>query len=81
VVELNPPGSTVVTQTIMFGLVKKIHVRNDVMTETGNVDPALLRAVSRMGDITYARVGEGFRLPRPVWDNVGDVVTSLEQDQ
>ncbi|KAF8532529.1 hypothetical protein JB92DRAFT_2687646 [Gautieria morchelliformis] len=81
VVELSPPGSTTVTQTVMMGLVKRIHVRNDVMTEKGNVDPALLRAVSRMGDISYARVGEGFRLPRPTWDNVGDVVTNLEQDE
>ena len=78
--ELSPPGSNKVTQTVMFGLVKRIHVRNDVMTDKGTVDPALLRAVSRLGDISYGRIGESFRLPRDSWVNMGDAVMNLEKE-
>jgi len=38
------------------------------------IDPTKFRAVSRLGGITYGRVGEGFEIKRPVWDEVkGDV--------
>ncbi|KAG8956289.1 hypothetical protein FRC04_004369 [Tulasnella sp. 424] len=76
-----PPGGILV-----LGLVKLIHVRNDVLNHPGDhpnatagsaprdwtVDPAKLRAVSRMGGITYGRIGEGFEVPRPVWAEVKD---------
>ena len=38
------------------------------MTEKGTVDPEKFKAVSRLGDITYARVGDGYRLERPQWE-------------
>jgi len=53
--------------TIILGLVKFIHIRNDVITPRGTVDPIKFKPVSRMGDISYARIGDLFRLPRPVW--------------
>ncbi|KAG8961511.1 hypothetical protein FRC03_005309 [Tulasnella sp. 419] len=71
--------------TLVLGRIKLIHVRNDVLVRADptstdpvsrhrdhTVDPAKLRAVSRMGGITYGRVGEGFQIPRPIWDEVKD---------
>jgi hypothetical protein len=66
------------TGYLILGLVKLFHVRNTVLNEKGVVDAHKLRAVSRMGDITYGRVGEGFRIPRPQW---GDVKEHYEQLQ
>ncbi|KDN45571.1 hypothetical protein RSAG8_04895, partial [Rhizoctonia solani AG-8 WAC10335] len=69
--DISPPGSDAVTGTLVLGHVKAIHVRKDVWVNDGKgvgmVDPVKLRAVSRMGGITYGRVGEGFEIPRPVW--------------
>ncbi|KAG9009402.1 hypothetical protein FRB94_012059 [Tulasnella sp. JGI-2019a] len=75
------------TGVLIIGLIKLIHVRNDILIhpEDANVDsgarpftvdPAKLRAVSRMGGITYGRIGEGFETPRPVWNEVKDVYSS-----
>ncbi|PCH37508.1 hypothetical protein WOLCODRAFT_109999 [Wolfiporia cocos MD-104 SS10] len=82
-VEISRPDTGEHTTTLVLGLVKCIHVRNDVLAPgpKRTVDPALLRTVARMGDITYSRIGEGFRLKRPVWveeeaaikDAVGDL--------
>ncbi|KAL0947822.1 hypothetical protein HGRIS_013890 [Hohenbuehelia grisea] len=66
-VEVVNPQTGKPTTTLILGLVKYIHVRNDMLNERGNVDPAKFKPVSRMGDITYATLGDGFRLPRPLW--------------
>lgn len=58
--------------TLILGQVRYIHVRKDVLTEKGTVDPAKFKAVGRLGDITYARVGDGFRLARPSWEDEKD---------
>ncbi|KUJ21089.1 flavo protein-like protein oxygenase [Mollisia scopiformis] len=43
-------------------------VREDALNEEKNlIDPAVLRAMSRLGGITYARVLEGMELLRPDW--------------
>ena len=55
------------TTTLILGLVKAVHVRKDMLTSRGLVDPSRLRAVGKMGDITYARQGAMFRIPRPDW--------------
>ena len=55
------------TTTLLLGLVKHIHVRKDVLTETGTVDPAKLKPIGRLGDTTNATLRHGFRLPIPVW--------------
>ena len=53
---------------------KYIHVRKDVLNERGNVDPGKLKPVARLGDILYARIGDGFRIPRPIWANEQDKI-------
>ncbi|OCH91051.1 hypothetical protein OBBRIDRAFT_792666 [Obba rivulosa] len=66
-IDIKNPDTGVSTTTLLLGLVKYIHVRNDMLNERGNVDPAKYKVVGRMGDITYTRVQEGFRLTRPAW--------------
>ncbi|KAF9219031.1 hypothetical protein BS17DRAFT_798359 [Gyrodon lividus] len=63
--------------TMLLGHVKYIHVRNDMLTARGTVDMTLYRPLSRMGDVTYARVGDGFRLARPSWEQEKDKVAAL----
>ncbi|KAI0062710.1 hypothetical protein BV25DRAFT_600514 [Artomyces pyxidatus] len=73
-IELKNPATGQVSNTLIIGLVKFIHVRKDVLTPKGTVDLAKLKPLARMGDITYARVGDGFRLDRPLWSELGDQV-------
>lgn len=58
-----------VSTTLILGHVKYIHVRKDVLTEREMIDPAKMKAVSMLASVTYARVGEGFRLDRPSWED------------
>ena len=44
------------------------------------VDPTKLRAVSRMGGITYGRIGEGFQIPRPKWQEEKAVYEGRKQE-
>lgn len=74
--DIRPPNSGEITHTLVLGLVKRAHVRESILTESGTVDPAKLRALSRLGGSTYARVGEGFELPRPAWKAIRDDVPS-----
>lgn len=55
---------------MVLGLIKRIHVRRSVLGRDGTIDPARLRAVSRVGGSKYARIGEGFELRRPNWSAV-----------
>lgn len=68
-----------VTSTLLIGLVKRIHVRNDVLTredapaEYGDVyfaDPTKLQAVAKLGGDLYTRVFDAFRLPSKAWKDV-----------
>ncbi|KAF8558049.1 hypothetical protein OG21DRAFT_1406083 [Imleria badia] len=68
--DIPEPETGTVTQTMMLGLIKRIHVRRSVLGEDGTIDPARLRAVSRIGGSTYARIGQGFDLRRPNWSGV-----------
>jgi len=70
--DLCPVGSSQPSTTLVLGLVKLIHVRKDVLDARECVDPAKFRAISRVGGICYARVGEGFDLPRDQWSKVGE---------
>ncbi|KAG2132005.1 uncharacterized protein EDB93DRAFT_1094114 [Suillus bovinus] len=70
------PNSDKVTNTLVLGLIKRAHVRESVLTASGTVDPAKLRAVSRLGGDMYARIGEGFELSRPAWKVIRGQVTS-----
>ncbi|KAI0737254.1 hypothetical protein C8Q80DRAFT_1115495 [Daedaleopsis nitida] len=62
------------TTTLILGHVKAIHVRADVLNERGIVDITKFKPISRLGDISYARVGDAFRLPRQMWKLEGEKV-------
>ncbi|KAF8806414.1 hypothetical protein BYT27DRAFT_7101408 [Phlegmacium glaucopus] len=56
------------TTTVILGLIRKIHVRESVLSGDGQtVDPAKLQCVSRLGGTMYARLLEGFEVPRVSW--------------
>ncbi|KAF9012400.1 hypothetical protein BDQ17DRAFT_1271484, partial [Cyathus striatus] len=62
------PSEDKITTTVVFGLIKKVHIRESVLNEDGiTVDPAKLRPIARLGGTTYSRVLEGFDLPRVSW--------------
>ena len=65
----------------MLAHVKYIHVRNDMLNERETVDLTKFKPIARMGDISYARVGDAFRLPYPVWaieeSNVQEAIQQL----
>ncbi|KAF5356586.1 hypothetical protein D9758_008298 [Tetrapyrgos nigripes] len=76
------------TGTVVYGLVKCIHVRNDVLVDSKEletsghkakivVDPAKIRTIARMGDITYGYVREPFRLPESSWEKDGEVIKKV----
>ncbi|GLB39361.1 putative flavin reductase like domain containing protein [Lyophyllum shimeji] len=69
-IDIEDPMTAEITTTLVLGLVKYIHVRKDVLDENGNVDPGKLKPVARMGGTLYARVNEGFELPRYHWRQV-----------
>jgi len=62
------PPSNKPTTTVILGLIRKVHVRESVLSEDGKtVDPGKLQCVSRLGGTTYARLLEGFDVPRITW--------------
>lgn len=73
-VDIIQPLTGIAISTLVLGTVKYIHVRNDVLNEKGVVDPARFKPVARLGDITYATLGDGFRLARPSWEKEGEKV-------
>lgn len=66
------------TGYLILGLVKLFHVRNAVLNEKGRMDAHKYRAVSRMGDITFGRTGEGFRIPQPRWSDAKEDYEQLQ---
>lgn len=79
-VPLVPPNKSNPTGYLIIGIVKLLHVRNAVLDKNGQVvDPHKYRSVARMGDISYSRVGEGFRLPRPPWAEVEEEYKKMKQ--
>lgn len=66
-IDITHPTTGECTSTLVLAHVKYIHVRNDMLTERETVDPTKFKPVARMGDTSYARVGDAFRIPRPVW--------------
>jgi len=74
-IDIINPATQITTTTMILGSVKYIHVRKDVLTDKGIVDPGKLKAVGRMGDNSYSRATEGFRLLRPSWQVIGEDIT------
>lgn len=59
------PGKKTGVLALIEGV--KFWVREDALNEERNIiDPAVLKPVARLGGITYARVVDGFEIPRPV---------------
>lgn len=79
----SPDDPNFISGTLVLGRVKAIHVRKDIWVDDGKgigmMDPVKFRAVSRLGGITFARVGDGFEIPRPIWGEVKDEVAKLQQ--
>lgn len=66
-VDIIHPETKLCTATLVIGLVKMIHIRNDVYNqEDGEIDTRNYQVVSRLGD-AYARLGDGFKLPSGNW--------------
>lgn len=43
-----------------------------MLNERGTVDTAKLMPVSRLGGIAYARMGDGFQMTVPKWEDLED---------
>jgi flavin reductase (DIM6/NTAB) family NADH-FMN oxidoreductase RutF len=50
---------------VVFGRILAVHLDDAVLAEDGLVDPGKLKAVGRMGRLTYVRSTDTFDLPRP----------------
>ncbi|KJA29049.1 hypothetical protein HYPSUDRAFT_128712 [Hypholoma sublateritium FD-334 SS-4] len=71
--DISLSSSSEPTTTIVLGLIKKIHVRESILNEDGaTINLSKFRPVARLGGTTYARVLEGFDLPRISWRAVAD---------
>ncbi|KAI0028488.1 hypothetical protein K488DRAFT_58467 [Vararia minispora EC-137] len=79
VVDIKHPSTGVSSAALILGLVKGIHVRKDVLNEKGLVDITKFRPITRLGDISYGRIGDVFRIPRPVWKEEAEKVAELEK--
>jgi len=59
--------------TLILGLIKRAHVRENVLAEDGKtVDARKLKALSRLGGVTYGTQGNLFELERPRWKGTVD---------
>ncbi|KAL0574245.1 hypothetical protein V5O48_007716 [Marasmius crinis-equi] len=78
VVEIAPEDKPDVPSTyLILGTVRYVHIRKDVLNERNVADPDKLKAIARMGDISYTRITEAFRLPRFDWKKEADGVQHL----
>ncbi|KAL0571154.1 hypothetical protein V5O48_010809 [Marasmius crinis-equi] len=70
-----------ITNTLVLGLIKQVHIRESVLSPDGSeVDPALLRPVARLGGVTYSRLTHGFDVPRLSWKASRDEITRLSEE-
>ncbi|KAK1232337.1 hypothetical protein PQX77_004542 [Marasmius sp. AFHP31] len=69
-----------ITNTLVLGLIKQVHVRESVLSPDGlQIDPALLRPVARLGGTAYSRLTDGFELPRVSWKASRDEISRLSE--
>jgi flavin reductase (DIM6/NTAB) family NADH-FMN oxidoreductase RutF len=67
--------------TLIIGLVKRIHVRTDVLDEKGDaIDPFKLKPVVRMGSGGYGKFEEGYVLTMPTWDAKKDEIEQFYKE-
>jgi len=67
VIDIVNPITKIATTSLVLGSVKYIHVRKDILTQRGTVDPTKFKPLGRLGDNTYSTLGDGFKIPRPIW--------------
>lgn len=78
IVDVKHPDTGVATTSFVIGLIKGVHIREDVLNEKGDaIDPAKFQAVGRLGDISYGRIGEAFRIARPSYEENKEVIDGL----
>ncbi|KXN82961.1 hypothetical protein AN958_01996 [Leucoagaricus sp. SymC.cos] len=74
-VDIVEPNSLKATTTLVLGTVKLIHMRRDTLDPVrGLPDPGKLKPVMRLGGMTYAKLGDGFQVPLPAWENMKDEI-------
>ncbi|THV02332.1 hypothetical protein K435DRAFT_749328 [Dendrothele bispora CBS 962.96] len=72
--------SSEITNTLVLGLIKRVHVRESVLTaDRTQVNPAHLNPVARLGGLTYAKLGDGFDLARPSWKTIRETVEKKDK--
>ncbi|KAI6003481.1 hypothetical protein F5J12DRAFT_155297 [Pisolithus orientalis] len=79
-IDIAHPVSGEITATLILAHVKYIHVRKDVLNERGVVDITQYKPIARLGDISYGRVGDVFRLPRPVWEQEREKIEQASEN-
>ncbi|KAI6044096.1 hypothetical protein EDC04DRAFT_3106552 [Pisolithus marmoratus] len=73
-IDITHPVSGEITTTMILARVKYIHVRKDVLNERGVIDITKYKPIARLGDISFGRLGDVFRLPRLVWEQEKDKI-------
>ncbi len=60
-----PVGEGPGHSTVVIGLIKHIHIRDDLLDEQGRVDIHRLQAIGRLGKFEYCSVRDIFEMQRP----------------
>ncbi|KAF5370790.1 hypothetical protein D9758_002001 [Tetrapyrgos nigripes] len=69
-----------ITNTLVLGLIKRVHVRESVLNEDGSqVNPTALNPLARLGGLSYATLGDGFDIARPSWKAVREEIKGKDQ--
>ncbi len=63
--QIVPVGQGPLAANLIIGRILQVHVDDGVLDDKGNVDPAALDTIGRMGGDGYALTRDRFRLPRP----------------
>jgi flavin reductase (DIM6/NTAB) family NADH-FMN oxidoreductase RutF len=77
IIDIKHPETGAVPAVMILGVVKGIHVRKDVLNEKNLVDITKFKPISRLGDISYARTSDPYRIPRPAWKEHEEEVAAL----
>ncbi|KAL4067134.1 hypothetical protein V8B97DRAFT_2025233 [Scleroderma yunnanense] len=80
-IDITNPATGTCAATVILAHVKYIHVRKDVLDERGLVDITKFKPVTRLGGITFGRIGDVFRLPTPVWAKDGACLANTDTQQ
>jgi flavin reductase (DIM6/NTAB) family NADH-FMN oxidoreductase RutF len=64
-IQVVPIGGGPLAANLVIGEVLVIHVNDDLLTESGRVDPRKLRTIARLGGDDYCRSTDLFEMKRP----------------